>query len=62
MVIGIRQRIVEDTDGSGSQAIDLTQDNGDEDGGDAAPAKRRGPGPSKEAMEKFTDYSTLVVD
>lgn len=52
MVIGIRQRIVEDTDGSSSQAADLSQDEDDE----TPTAKRRGP--SKEAMEKFTDYST----
>ncbi|GJE93432.1 timeless-domain-containing protein [Phanerochaete sordida] len=61
MVIGIRQRIVEDTDGSSSQAVDLTQDDGDEDGSYPAPAKRRGPGPSKEAVEKFTDYMIPYV-
>ncbi|EKM57133.1 uncharacterized protein PHACADRAFT_142335 [Phanerochaete carnosa HHB-10118-sp] len=55
MVIGIRQRIVEDTDGSSSQAADLSQDEDEE----TSAVKRRGP--SKEAMEKFTDYMIPYV-
>ena len=55
MVLGIRQRIVEDTDGSSSQGINLTQ--GDEE--ETATPKRRGL--SKEAMEKFTDYSESIA-
>lgn len=49
VIIGQRQRIIEDTDGSGSQVMDLTQDD------DLHHVANRGP--SKEATEKFTDYS-----
>ena len=57
MVIGQRTRIVEDTDGSGSQAIDLMQE--DEEHGEHPVNQRRGP--SKEAIEKFTDYCKCRV-
>lgn len=52
VVIGQRQRIIEDTDGSSSQGADLTQDGDDMD--QPVAAKR---GPSKEAIEKLSDYS-----
>ena len=52
MVLGQRQRIVEDTDGSSSQTVDLTQE--DDEMNEHPAAQRRGP--SKEALEKFTDY------
>ena len=53
MVIGLRQRIIEETDNSGSVAIELSDD---DDGAEAKQAEP-GKGPSKEALEKLTDYS-----
>ena len=55
-VIGQRQRIIEDTDGSSSQVVDLTQDGDDAE--QLTVAKR---GPSKEALEKFFDYSMYIL-
>lgn len=54
MVIGIRQRIVEQADG-GSKVIDLSHDDDDDEEDVEHPAAK--PGPSKEAIERFTDYS-----
>lgn len=52
MVIGLRQRIIEATVGDPSDDIALSDDDGDEE----RRVKVR-QGPSKEALEKFTDYS-----
>ncbi|THH00303.1 hypothetical protein EW026_g2191 [Hermanssonia centrifuga] len=56
MVIGQRQRIIEDTDGSSSQQIDLISDNEDE----AARALKLREA-SREAIAKFTDYMIPYV-
>ncbi len=56
MVIGQRQRIIEDTDGSSSQQIDLISDDEDE----AARALKLREA-SREAIAKFTDYSPYKV-
>lgn len=55
MVIGIRQRIIEDTDGTSSQsnALDNIEGLTDEQIKEKATAQ----GPSSEAVNKFTDYS-----
>ena len=54
MVIGLRQRIIEETDGDSSeiQAEDLDDD--DDDGVREAASKLRQP--SNEALAKFQDY------
>ena len=54
MVLGIRQRIVEDTDGSTSQIDDEDEDLTDEQIKEKAVSKGE---PSSEAANKFTDYS-----
>lgn len=62
MVIGIRQRIIEDTDGQSSKVIDLS--NEDDEDGDADDAEHPAAtlrGPSKEAIAKFTDYSAYTT-
>ncbi|CAL1710038.1 unnamed protein product [Somion occarium] len=55
MVIGIRQRIIEDTDGTSSQsnALDNIESLTDEQIKEKATAQ----GPSSEAVNKFTDYT-----
>ena len=55
MVIGIRQRIVEDTDGQSSKPIDVDDDD-EVDNSDRLLRDR----PSAEAREKFTDYSKHI--
>ena len=52
MVIALRQRIVEDTDGQSSNVININSD----DDADNSDRLMRGL-PSTEAREKFTDYS-----
>ena len=54
MVLGIRQRIVEDTDGSTSQIDDEDEDLTDEQIKAKAVSKGES---SSEAANKFTDYS-----
>ena len=58
MVLGIRQRIVEDTDGSTSQIDD--EDEGLTDEQIKAKATSKGE-PSSEAANKFTDYSEYLL-
>lgn len=53
MVIAQRKRIIEDTDGSGSNVIDLSQQDASDN--EENPATKRGP--SNAALEKMTDYS-----
>ena len=59
MVIGIKQRIIEDTDGSSSRNGDQEDEDvmkvGDVDE-DEIRAKLAQEGPSSDAMAKFTDY------
>ena len=56
MVIGIRQRIVEDTDGQSSRAIEISDDE------DLENKTRNAAGRvSNEAREKFTDYSASLL-
>lgn len=52
MVIGQRQRIVEETDAKDKDTLDGDSDNDDNAGNAALDLT----GPSKEALEKFTDY------
>lgn len=57
MVMGIRQRIVEDTDSSSSQVKSEDEDEDLTDEQIKAKATAKGE-PSSEAASKFTDYST----
>ncbi len=56
LVIGQRQRIVEETDGSSSMHSLLGDNEDGDDGVREAGAKLRGP--SNEAITKFQDYCT----
>ena len=59
-MIGQRQRIVEETDGSSGQSqLDPSNVDGDENSDDEARAAalKSGDQPSKEAVAKFKDYS-----
>lgn len=59
MVIGIKQRIVEDTDGSSSKTGDEEEEAGVGDiDEDDVREKMALNGPSADAMSKFTDYRT----
>ncbi|KAH9931521.1 timeless protein-domain-containing protein [Fomitopsis serialis] len=53
LAMGQRQRIIEDTDGSSSNVIDVDSDDEHENELAAVTAKR---GPSEEALAKITDY------
>lgn len=56
MVIGIKQRIIEDTDGSTSKSVEQEDtESGDIDEDDIR-AKMAQNGPSADAMAKFEDY------
>lgn len=61
MVIGIKQRIIEDTDGSTSKSADVDDPDAMEVGDvdeDELRAKLQRDSPSSDAMAKFTDYCT----
>lgn len=56
----MRQRIVDDTDGSTSRDLD-TDDEGEGEGVDDKLAERNLRGASMDAIAKFTDYSTYSL-